>query len=1342
MTIAAETGNVVLDCKFRERGLTLRGSTSGVDVTLYGIEIRNGMADFGGAVAAESIASLNVSHCKFTANYANGTSFPNYPAAGGAGGAVFIVVPANTNTSYSFKSVEFRDNFAVKAGGSVMINSVEGRWDFGTASFVGCSFINSTSICPEGEEIRGEPCNYGGGSISISARDSSGMLFDFQNSTFDGSVTQNGGGAVLFWYDNSVSNNRHVFSGARFNNCSAGSAGGAISIQSNPYLIQRNSRNNLVDVSFASFNVITFPGNDMAAVVTVTSLMQNTRFIADHVVSVTTPFAILQLSTSALATTSFVSFRGALIQSPIAPQRRAIVIKFASNTQSNILDFTGALFRNVFGAVLIEYSGAVANDTIDFSQCRISDTIDSGIQINVLASAQAMKYRFRNITVERSHAAVRIVEHLPSLNDPAFSSASMCDFTGATVRDSSCVNQGCGVSILQTRDANSDAIQEYSLYFDGAQFISNGPAKGQLPVAAGALLLDLNSAAAYVSIGNANFTANSADSGGAVFINYAAGGNLSLNVHDTTFHNNSATYYAGAMQVYFPAPSTNNSLNFERVAFSQNTCSEVRGGALVLLQPGDKQDPCPQNRDFARFEYANHVSLTDVIFEGNSAPCHTCSGGAMWIANGSISLRNCHFRDNAAGQYGRDIFVTGTANLTIASSSFEVSSAATGAIFSRSLGGLAITENSSIGVSEFLTGETLLTIEGGGPFTVDSTSFIGCPSGFEIYNNTFVEFITTDFLSGGCWKMVMDVDLICFPCPAGSYSLSAGKIDNTGVHPITCYNCSYGAGCSGGANVSALTSHWGFKTDGGQLAAAFLACPAGYCCHDSTCTPYNYCAGNRAGFLCGSCQEGFTHTIGSAVCRHEPECGELWYDSLYFPGVAVVAMFFVFWITFRFPVIAFFLKLLFPRSEISTSRQAGGYVKIIFYFYQVVGLLFMYDSPIGSVHRTVVSLFTFQAYVPSSTGGFCPFKGLSVVTEQMFAAVTPVFVFLYLGLQYVVHRAIIRWRHGRMFRGPPLTGRLPMEELRKKIDRLNAQYGSATMQCILLTFASFVRPTLHLLQCVPVEGKWVLFASGDVQCMQWWQVLFAVYGVCCLAPLWLVIVTGTPMLRNGSIGPLHFFAACALPLPFLFLWLLWYRNQAPAVPKPRRTLVVNSILQVLTDPFDAPSVDAVHWEAVLLLRRLLLIGCYSFISDPFWRLLCLTIGCVLALFHHSWFQPFRQALANRVESCSLLTLVVISLINLRAAAYASAGYTPTGPTKSTSDVLDAVQVIFVLALPFLLALMCIGSGVLWLVQRIGLCFGLVFFQPANLQQVPLACPSDVADFETFCEEFDESSRIQ
>ena len=198
-------------------------------------------------------------------------------------------------------------------------------------------------------------------------------------------------------------------------------------------------------------------------------------------------------------------------------------------------------------------------------------------------------------------------------------------------------------------------------------------------------------------------------------------------------------------------------------------------------------------------------------------------------------------------------------------------------------------------------------------------------------------------------------------------------------------------------------------------------------------------------------------------------------------------------------------------------------------------------------------------------------------------------------------------------------------------------------------------------------------------------------------PFLFVLMWGSFKLYRGTVSVANFLLACCLPLPILFYWAyiaLIYRarplvrvGEQPA----GQTSTEISVERVLYDPFKRPeegSKLSLSWEGVMIGWRLILIVLNAFINDPLSRLLVMTSFCVLFLLHHCITQPFRDDIANIVETISLLCVVLLGIINTFFASFHSLGVPLQGSNPLTSWT-SAFQVVEIIILGFVPAVACL-----------------------------------------------------
>ncbi|MCI5778994.1 MAG: hypothetical protein MR051_04150 [Lentisphaeria bacterium] len=159
------------------------------------------------------------------------------------------------------------------------------------------------------------------------------------------------------------------------------------------------------------------------------------------------------------------------------------------------------------------------------------------------------------------------------------------------------------------------------------------------------------------SISGADFTSNSAATGGAIYLLNGA-----LSISDAAFCSNTADN-GGAIW-------SKQNIEIDNSTFSGNAAA-ARGAALYL--------------------YENTAAITDSIFSGNSA---ATGGGAIYVNGGRITLSDSVvFADNRSGDDGGAVFVnsSGTAEITDVVLSRNYSAGAGGAVFVNSSGTAEIT---------------------------------------------------------------------------------------------------------------------------------------------------------------------------------------------------------------------------------------------------------------------------------------------------------------------------------------------------------------------------------------------------------------------------------------------------------------------------------------------------------------------------------------------------------------------------------------------------------------------------------------------------------------------------
>ena len=680
-----------------------------------------------------------------------------------------------------------------------------------------------------------------------------------------------------------------------------------------------------------------------------------------------------------------------------------------------------------------------------------------------------------------------------------------------------------------------------------------------------------------------------------------------------------------------------------------------------------------------------NVYFINTRFEGN-----TGYFGIVYVQGGASSFVNCTFKDNYVLSPGGGMMCIGqNSDLNVRNGTFlqqkkvnqksaQDKDKLTSFIYSESNGKLVIISSSFI-ADDTIDVYPIIKALDAKSFNLDSSSSIRCP-----FSTTLV-FHNVTRIVGSTWvpKTVRTTfQVFCEDCPLDTYSLERGQSTGLIAREKTCQACPYGATCINEL-IKAKTNFWGYVSVKQPPTLTFIPCPLEYCrpSNSSSIHDYNGCYGHRTGVLCGVCTRGYSEALFSTECREESKCHDNWF---WFLAVAYTIMF-ASYLIIKPPILSFLYRQTFwfkytptVNSERSEAQFDPGYLKILFYFYQVAELLSITASK-DPGHKTrflspVIGLFNFEVRSFNENAG-CPLPGLTAVSKEFFLCLKVFATMASVFLIFAIHRAISK------------TGRLQRPSL--------TLYLAICMQILLLGYKRLADTSLSLLHCVPIGSERRLFLEGNIRCWQWWQNVLIIYIAVFVAPFIMVLYFGSLQLYRDKVSMMEFLGACVLPLPFLVRWA------AKRIKKSSETETNWSdggeIKKILLDSFRPPTEKdkgVVYWESVLLGRRFVLLCFHSFIADPMTRLLCLDCACVLILVHHIIKKPFRDVKANTCEIVSLLALVTIATFSFAKAAFMSAAVEAVGPNEDHFQVLQWIEVAllgFVPAAFFILVMLAFVS---------------------------------------------------
>ena len=449
--------------------------------------------------------------------------------------------------------------------------------------------------------------------------------------------------------------------------------------------------------------------------------------------------------------------------------------------------------------------------------------------------------------------------------------------------------------------------------------------------------------------------------------------------------------------------------------------------------PDEDPPKCLKEKKNSSKFFWNNTIQTPVIFENSIFENNVGISGALNFLNGNVTLKNCSFKNNEGLTLGGHVYLkTGYGSLSVVESTFlqthlnHISNTVQpekvlryGCFLYSDSTGPVIIRNSSFIAKVNRKLYPVLAATKTSSFQIDRTSALQCPPKRRIKLESIRTTEGFEFTEGSrtCWMKASYIKLFCQECSDKFYFLQTGIPKGLNFSEGTnckCLKCPYGASCENG-NVRAKANFWGLIAKTTPPTLQFFSCPMEYCSSPSQFNPheYNACHGNRTGVLCGRCSDGYSEELYSTSCRKKNSCKDHWFWVVTSIYVIVFALYFI----FKPPVFSILYKqTLWFKNQLQVPEDKiydSGYLKIVFYFYQVAELM-MIRSPEKTLHMVpiippIMAIFNFQ--VKTLNGGIgCPFPGLTVVTKELFMCSKFLGTLLSIGFIYALHRSASKLR--------------------------------------------------------------------------------------------------------------------------------------------------------------------------------------------------------------------------------------------------------------------------------------------------------------------------------------------
>ena len=315
-------------------------------------------------------------------------------------------------------------------------------------------------------------------------------------------------------------------------------------------------------------------------------------------------------------------------------------------------------------------------------------------------------------------------------------------------------------------------------------------------------------------------------------------------------------------------------------------------------------------------------------------------------------------------------------------------------------------------------------------------------------------------------------------------------------------------------------------------------------------------------------------------------------------------------------------ELTMSVSELESLNFVNGMMQLLFFYYQCLPLVKMYDSD-KYTQGFINNIFRFQL----SVYGTCPFEEINQNTKDSFS-------FVYLLLHpvlpavYCVSSSFLKF-------------------LTDKEVLIKPQYKKLAINIFILTYIPLASLALSMVTCVTIKGESHYYFDASKKCYtdgQWLMILFIVYWI---APLPLAFYGACKMVQEHLIPMKQFYTILLCPWFCIYSYIIVRKRKFQKLEFTRNQVQEMSIiLRGVFGPFSkATDIEgAYNGISVHLARGFLLALIIPLTRSHQVIRLSLTVLIMAAsLFHQRRYKPYTIDSLNRT---ALGSLTVLSLINI------------------------------------------------------------------------------------------------
>ena len=384
------------------------------------------------------------------------------------------------------------------------------------------------------------------------------------------------------------------------------------------------------------------------------------------------------------------------------------------------------------------------------------------------------------------------------------------------------------------------------------------------------------------------------------------------------------------------------------------------------------------------------------------------------------------------------------------------------------------------------------------------------------------------------------------------------------------------------------------------------------------------------------------------------------------------------------------------QNQSSNYSTASGLIKIVFFYYQIHSILTVYKSDreiqfLRDLKVWLLSIFSLNAQVPSYSEFHCPFHGMRSIAKVWIKALFPVICLIFVGFFFVCVYASSHFFSNN-------------DWIQRYSSKAKQRLLTAILQLTLLGYSTLISSILSLVTCITlVNGDRILYIDGNVPCYQPWQYAILIFIVLWAIPLIFALHKLPGYIRNGDVSLISVYAALILPLPFAIYAVVRGTRKmkhvnvedvsidqrlitpVPYVRMQQPNIMMSQLLNVIEGPFryktSEEKKEKLSWEPILLLQRIILSLCHTFVLEPGMRSLILLFLIIMFSNINFHYRPFNSGFMNAINGTIFILLCITGIINTFYAFMYEYGSVPKGPLMQLLGIFDYLELMMIMIFP-------------------------------------------------------------